>query len=67
MRWMHIAPQPVDADAFARNGIVQVCPAGDKEADATGRRWEQRLEVMRDVMIYYRNNPASSSGKRVTP
>ena len=58
MRWMHIAPQPVDADAFARNGIVQVCPAGDKEADATGRRWEQRLEVMRDVMIYYRNNPS---------
>jgi beta-galactosidase len=58
IRWMHIAPQPVDADAFARAGIIQICPAGDKEADATGRRWEQRLEVMRDTMIYFRNNPS---------
>jgi beta-galactosidase len=58
VRWMHIAPQPADAEAFARAGIVQVCPAGDKEADAQGRRWEQRLEVMRDTIIYHRNNPS---------
>ena len=32
MRWMHISPQKVDADSFARFGIIQVCPAGDKEA-----------------------------------
>ena len=23
-----------------------------------GRQWDQRLEVMRDAMIYYRNNPS---------
>ena len=58
IRWMHISPQRVDADAMARYGIVQVCPAGDKERDATGRQWEQRMEVMRDSMIYFRNNPS---------
>ncbi|MGD1072017.1 MAG: sugar-binding domain-containing protein [Bryobacteraceae bacterium] len=58
MRWMHIAPTPVDADAFDRAGIVQVCPAGDKEADVTGRRWDQRVEVMRDTIVYFRNNPS---------
>jgi beta-galactosidase len=58
IRWMHIAPQKVDADAMARYGIVQVCPAGDKERDAVGRQWDQRLEVMRDTIVYYRNNPS---------
>jgi beta-galactosidase len=58
MRWMHISPQSVDADSFDRFGIVQICPGGDKERDAVGRQWEQRLEVMRDSMIYFRNNPS---------
>jgi beta-galactosidase len=58
MRWMHISPQRVDADALARYGIIQICPAGDKERDATGRQWDQRVEVMRDSMIYFRNNPS---------
>ena len=58
IRWMHVAPQRVDVEACDRFGIVQVCPAGDKERDAQGRQWEQRLEVMRDSMIYFRNNPS---------
>ena len=58
VRWMHIAPQRVDSDAADRYGIVQICPGGDKERDATGRQWEQRLEVMRDTMIYFRNSPS---------
>jgi beta-galactosidase len=58
LRWMHVAPQRVDADALARFGVIQVCPAGDKERDAVGRQWEQRIEVMRDTMIYFRNNPS---------
>src|ERR1022692_3974662 len=58
IRWMHIAPQRVDSDAADRYGIVQICPAGDKERDVTGRQWEQRLEVMRDTMIYFRNSPS---------
>jgi beta-galactosidase len=58
MRWMHISPQRVDVDAFDRHGIIEVCPAGDKERDVQGRQWDQRLEVMRDSMIYYRNSPS---------
>ena len=58
IRWMHIAPQAVDVRACDQAGIVQVCPAGDKEKDVTGRQWEQRLEVMRDAIIYFRNSPS---------
>ena len=57
VRWMHISPQRVDADAMTRYGIVEVCPAGDKEREVTGRQWQQRLEVMRDSIVYFRNNP----------
>jgi beta-galactosidase len=58
IRWMHIAPQAVDVRACDRAGIVEVCPAGDKEKDVTGRQWDQRVEVMRDTMIYFRNSPS---------
>jgi beta-galactosidase len=58
MRWMHIAPQPVDSDAADRFGIIQICPAGDKERDAVGRQWEQRLDAMRDTIVYFRNSPS---------
>ncbi|HUO09933.1 MAG TPA: DUF4982 domain-containing protein [Phycisphaerae bacterium] len=58
MRWMHISPQRVDVEAFDRAGIVEVCPAGDKEKDVTGVQWDQRMAVMRNSMIYYRNNPS---------
>jgi beta-galactosidase len=58
VRWMHVAPQRVDSDSADRFGIVQICPAGDKERDAVGRQWDQRLEVMRDTMIYFRNSPS---------
>ena len=57
LRWMHISPAPADVRACDRAGIIEVCPAGDKEKDATGRQWEQRVEVMRDAMIYFRNSP----------
>jgi beta-galactosidase len=58
MRWMHISPQAVDVRACDKAGIVEICPAGDKESDAQGRQWEQRMEVMRDSMIYFRNSPS---------
>jgi beta-galactosidase len=58
LRWMHTAPQPADVRACDRAGIIEVCPAGDKEKDVEGRQWEQRLEVMRDAMIYFRNSPS---------
>ncbi len=58
VRWMHVAPQRADVQAADRLGIVEVCPAGDKEVDSQGRQWEQRVEVMRDSIIYYRNQPS---------
>jgi len=58
IRWMHVSPQKIDADSMARYGIIQICPAGDKERDVPGRQWEQRVEVMRASMIYFRNNPS---------
>jgi len=58
VRWMHVAPQRADSDACDRFGIVQVCPAGDKERLVTGRQWDQRVEVMRDTMIFFRNSPS---------
>jgi beta-galactosidase len=58
IRWMHISPQAVDVRACDKTGIVEICPAGDKEKDVTGRQWEQRKEVMRDSILYYRNHPS---------
>ena len=58
MRWMHVSPQKTDSDACDRFGIVQVCPAGDKEREVTGRQWDQRAEVMRNSIIYFRNSPS---------
>lgn len=58
VRWMHVAAPPVNIRMTDRYGIVCVQPAGDKESDATGRQWEQRVELMRDVLIYFRNNPS---------
>ncbi|MBQ8300804.1 MAG: hypothetical protein IJX57_02425, partial [Clostridia bacterium] len=58
IRWMHIAPNPVDIRGGDKYGVISVCPAGDKEGDTTGRAWDQRLEAMRDVIIYFRNSPS---------
>ncbi len=58
IRWMHIAPNPVDIRAGDKYGVISVCPAGDKEGDVTGRSWDQRLEAMRDTIIYLRNSPS---------
>jgi len=58
IRWMHVSPTKTDADSFARFGVIQICPAGDKERDVEGRQWDQRVEVMRISMIYFRNNPS---------
>jgi beta-galactosidase len=64
LRPMHIAPKKADVDACDKLGVIIVCPAGDSEQDppidtAAGLRWWQmRLEVMRDVMIYFRSSPS---------
>lgn len=58
VRWMHITPWKQDVESCDRVGLIQAMPAGDAEQDANGRQWEQRCEVMRDAIIYNRNNPS---------
>jgi beta-galactosidase len=58
IRWMHITPWKQDVESLDRLGLMEAMPAGDSEADVTGRRWEQRLAVMRDAIIYNRNSPS---------
>ena len=57
-RWMHVTPMKQDIESFDRLGLIQAMPAGDAEKDVNDRRWEQRKEVMRDAIIYNRNNPS---------
>lgn len=57
-RWMHVTPWKQDVESCDRVGVIQMLPAGDAEKDVTGRRWEQRKELMRDVIIYLRNSPS---------
>ncbi|KAL4947933.1 beta-galactosidase [Aspergillus filifer] len=58
IRWMHVTPWKQDVESLDRLGILQALPAGDNEGDVTGRQWEQRVELMRDAIIYNRNNPS---------
>ena len=58
VRWMHVAPKPAPVRAYDKFGIVNAAPAGDKEGDVSGRAWAQRVEAMRDTMIYFRNSPS---------
>ena len=58
VRWMHVSPWRQDVESCDRVGLMQMLPAGDSEKDAEGRHWEQRKELMRDAIIYFRNNPS---------
>ncbi len=57
-RWMHVCPWKQDSESCDRVGLIQAMPAGDAEKDAKGRWWAQRVEVMRDAIIYLRNSPS---------
>ena len=58
VRWMHATPWKQDVESCDRVGLIQAMPAGDAEKDREGRQWEQRTELMRDAIIYNRNNPS---------
>lgn len=58
IRWMHVAASPADIRTFDRHGITCTQPAGDKEAENLGRQWDQRVELMRDIIIAFRNHPS---------
>jgi hypothetical protein len=58
IRWMHVTPWKQDVESLDRLGLMEAMPAGDSEADVKDRRWQQRLDVMRDAIVYNRNNPS---------
>ncbi len=58
VRWMHVCPWKQDIESCDRVGLLQAMPAGDAEKDVEGARWQQRTQVMRDAIIYNRNNPS---------
>ena len=58
VRWMHVTPWKQDIESCDRVGLLQAMPAGDAEKDVEGPRWAQRTELMRDAIIYNRNNPS---------
>ncbi|WP_455667060.1 glycoside hydrolase family 2 protein [Phocaeicola sp.] len=58
VRWMHITPWKQDIESCDRVGLIQAMQAGDAEKDREGRQWGQRTELMRDAIIYNRNNPS---------
>ena len=58
VRWMHVTPSKQQVESSDRLGLITNMPAGDSEGDPSGRRWEQRVELMRDAIIYNRNDPS---------
>jgi len=58
VRWMHVTPWKQDVESCDRVGLIESMPAGDAEGDSKGRQWEQRVELMRDAIVYNRNNPS---------
>lgn len=58
IRWMHVTPWKQDVESLDRLGLMEAMPAGDSEGDVKDRRWGQRLEAMRDAIVYNRNNPS---------
>ncbi|MBR3764214.1 MAG: beta galactosidase jelly roll domain-containing protein [Clostridia bacterium] len=58
IRFMHVAGNLTDLRAYDRHGVVVTQPAGDKERENFGRQWDQRAELMRNVILACRNHPS---------
>lgn len=58
VRWMHVTPWKQDIRSFDRLGLMEAMPAGDAEGDSSGAHWQQRLALMRDAIIYNRDDPS---------
>lgn len=58
VRWMHVTPWKQDIESCDRVGLIQAMPAGDAEKDSHGANWNQRVALMRDAIIYNKNNPS---------
>ncbi|MDI7776092.1 sugar-binding domain-containing protein [Asticcacaulis sp. EMRT-3] len=70
VRWMHVTPSKQQVESADRLGLLTNMPAGDSEGDPKDRRWQQRVELMRDAIIYNRNDPSiifyESGNKTIT-
>lgn len=58
VRWMHVTPPKQSVESCDRVGLLEAMPAGDSEKDVSDKRWTQRVMLMRDAIIYNRNNPS---------
>lgn len=58
VRWMHVTPSKQDVESTDRVGLLVSMAAGDAEGDPKGRQWQARVELMRDSIVYNRNNPS---------
>ena len=58
VRWMHVTPSKQDIESCDRVGLIESMPAGDAEGDPHGRQWQARVELMRDAIVYNRNDPS---------
>jgi beta-galactosidase len=59
VRWMHVTPAKQEIESADRLGLIEAMPAGDSEGDPSdATRWGQRVAVMRDAIIYNRNDPS---------
>jgi len=58
VRWGHCAAGPEMIDACDQLGIMVEQPGVDGESDTVRAAWKLRASAFRDMIIYYRNNPA---------
>jgi beta-galactosidase len=58
VRWGHTAAGPAMIAASDRLGLITDQPGVDGESDTRGAAWTLRASALRDVIIYFRNNPS---------
>ncbi|HTM26945.1 MAG TPA: DUF4982 domain-containing protein [Vicinamibacterales bacterium] len=58
IRWGHCAAGPAQIDASDRLGLVVDQPGVDGESDTVKAAWQLRAQALRDIVIYFRNNPS---------
>lgn len=58
VRWGHAAAGPAQIKAADTLGIVTLQPGVDGESDTVRAAWKLRASAFRDLIVYFRNDPA---------
>ncbi len=58
VRWGHCAGGPAQIQSCDELGLMVEQPGVDGESDTVGAAWKIRADAFRDLIIYYRNDPA---------